>query len=121
MVSGDSLAPSQRCRSAPRLNAKRRFDALATGYWLLATDYSGFRPYIQDEGGSIMDKRVHLSPEQWRVAQAILRGEPASRTCARLSISEPKYRKDVQAIAGKLGARSRAELIEVLRQPAGAH
>lgn len=68
-----------------------------------------------------MDKRVHLSPEQRRVAQAVLRGEPASATCARLGISEPKYRKDVQAIAGKVGAHSRGELIEILRQPTPVH
>lgn len=67
-----------------------------------------------------MDKNVHLSPEQWRVAQAILRGEPASRTCMRLGISEPKYHKDLHAISDRVGAHSRTELIEILREPAPA-
>ncbi|HVR42503.1 MAG TPA: hypothetical protein VMS56_03575 [Thermoanaerobaculia bacterium] len=64
-----------------------------------------------------MGKHWHLSPEQWKVAQAVIRGEPVSQTCVRLGISEPRYKKDLHAVAEKVGARSRTELIETLRRP----
>lgn len=64
-----------------------------------------------------MERHWHLTPEQWKVAHAVMRGESPSRTCERLAIPESRYRRDIQVIGQRIGAHGRNELIEILRAP----
>ncbi len=58
---------------------------------------------------------IHLTRDERRVAQAILRGESAHLTCHKLRIPESRYRTHVQHILHKTGSHDHLELISKLR------
>jgi DNA-binding NarL/FixJ family response regulator len=58
---------------------------------------------------------IHLTKDERRVAQAILRGENAHLTCNKLGIPESRYKAHVQHILHKTGSRDHLELISKLR------
>jgi len=64
-----------------------------------------------------MLSEYHLTAQERRVAQSVIRGEIPHSACARLSLARSRYRILLRHLYRKTGSRDQIELIAKLRTP----